>query len=64
MALQPNFVILNNAVGQLFSTELSKFQNLPQVADPQAIMDAIHELRDTMLNKFEAMEARMRARLY
>jgi len=62
MALQPNFVILNNAVAQ-FSTELSKFQNLPQVADPQAIMNAIHELRDTMLNRFEAMDARMRARL-
>ena len=62
MALQPNFVILNNAVAQ-FSTELSKFQNLPQVADPPTIMNAIQELRDTMLNRFEAMEARTKARL-
>lgn len=62
MALQPNFVILNNAISQ-FSTELSKFQNLPQVADPQAIINAIQQLQDTMLQRFEAMEAQTKAGL-
>jgi hypothetical protein len=67
-----DFAVIGNALVGI-SSELSKFENLPRIADP-AIINAIHELRDTIVtgfadmnNKFdahfEATEKRMRARL-
>ena len=43
MALQPNMHILNQSA-QTFATELSKFSNIPAIAEGNAILDAIADL--------------------
>jgi hypothetical protein len=43
MALQPNMHILNQST-QNFATELSKFSNIPAIAEGNAILDAIADL--------------------
>lgn len=52
MALQPNFAILNHAIGQV-STELAKFQNLPQIADAQAILNVLQQLQEALDNRVQ-----------
>lgn len=59
MALQPNFDMITNSVCGQFSTEIAKLQNLPQVANPEAILNAVQQLQNTMNNRFQGIENRL-----
>jgi len=60
MALQPNMNVLNQAA-LAFTAEVAKFENIPALAQGNAILDAIAALGDRVDNNAELLVTRLRA---
>jgi hypothetical protein len=60
MALQPNMNVLNQAA-LTFTAEVAKFENIPALAQGNAILDAIAALGDRVDNKADLLVIRLRA---
>jgi hypothetical protein len=60
MALQPNMNVLNQAA-LTFTAEVAKFEDIPALAQGNAILDAITALGDRVDNKADLLVICLRA---
>jgi hypothetical protein len=58
--LQPNFNIINQAVGQL-TAEIAKLPNIGAIAQGNALIEAVQALRGDMNGRFDRIELQIRA---
>ena len=53
MAAQPDVQVINNAIAQL-AGEITKFPNIPAIANGNAILDAINGLENRLIARMRA----------
>jgi hypothetical protein len=53
MAAQPDVQVINNAIAQL-TGEITKFPNIPAIANGNAILDAINGLENRLVARMRA----------
>ncbi|KAI0251706.1 hypothetical protein BJV78DRAFT_1154293 [Lactifluus subvellereus] len=63
MAAQPDLEVINNAIGQL-TGEITKFSNIPAIANGNAILEAINGLEGRLVAQIHDLEDRLVAQIH